>query len=166
MTGVQTCALPILGDDKESYRWNFLNENNHVRDDYSQLIALAKSHSLSGAALDARSRQVMDINEWMRAFAFESLAGVRDTYTYDNLHNFVVYFPPGDPKALAFLWDMDFGFVGATGDPLFGSAANLQKIIQLPANLRLFQWHLLDLDRKSTRLNSSHERLSRMPSSA
>ena len=134
-----------LGDDKESYRWNFLNENNHVRDDYSQLIALAKSHSLSGAALDARSRQVMDINEWMRAFAFESLAGVRDTYTYDNLHNFVVYFPPGDPKALAFLWDMDFGFVGATGDPLFGSAANLQKINQLPANLRLFQWHLLDL---------------------
>ena len=134
-----------LGDDQESYRWNFLNENNHTRDDYSQLIALAKSHSLTGAALDARTRELMDINEWMRAFAFESLAGVRDTYSYDNHHNFIAYFRPADQKALAFLWDMDFAYVGGTGDPLSGTAANLSRIIALPANLRLFEWHMLDL---------------------
>ena len=134
-----------LGDDKESYRWNFLNENNHTRDDYSQLIALAKSHSLAGAALEARTRELMDINEWMRAFAFESLAGVRDTYSYDNHHNFIAYFRPEDQKALAFLWDMDFAYVGGSGDPLYGGAANLARIIALPANLRLFEWHMLDL---------------------
>ena len=32
-------------------------------------MAMAKTWSLTGAALDARSRQIMDVSEWLRAWA-------------------------------------------------------------------------------------------------
>ncbi len=46
----------------------------------SQIILVSKMFSLNGAALDAQSRQLIDVSEWMRALAVESLAGVADTY--------------------------------------------------------------------------------------
>src|SRR5206468_103459 len=71
---IRATDLQDLGNTKESYRWNFLNENNHVRDDYSQIMTMSKMFSLNGAAIDAQSRQLLDVDEWLRAFAFESLA--------------------------------------------------------------------------------------------
>ena len=48
--------------------------------------------------------------------------------------------------------------------------ANLKEVIaELPTNVRLVavsKFHPAEADRKSTRLNSSHSRRSRMPSSA
>ena len=42
------------GADKEAYRWNFLIENHRDADDYTPMIGLAKTFSLSGTALDTR----------------------------------------------------------------------------------------------------------------
>jgi hypothetical protein len=135
------------GDDKEAYRWNFLIENNRDRDDYATLINLAKAFSLPGAALDVETQRLMDVDEWMRAFAMKSLSGDVDTYGYGYPHNVIIYFRPEDGKALAFLWDMDFSWTRSATAPLIGGAniANIINIISLPNNRRLFYGHLHDL---------------------
>ena len=62
-----------LGNDQESYRWNYLQENNQAADQWGQMMAFAKMMSLTGTNIDAPSQRLMDVNEWCRAFAFESL---------------------------------------------------------------------------------------------
>jgi len=133
-----------LGEDKEAYRWNLLIENNRDRDDYAPLITLARAFSLSGATLDAATQQLMDVDEWMRAFAMKSLSGDVDTYSQGYPHNFIIYFRPDDGKALAFLWDADFSWTRAVSAPLIGGD-NIGRIISLPNNRRLYYAHLNDL---------------------
>jgi hypothetical protein len=139
--------LKDLGNDAESYRWTLLKENHVAADNYAPMMALAQAFSLSGPALDGQMRQLMDVEEWLRAVAFISLIGGGDIYTYGNSHNFIIYFRPGDHKAMAFLWDMDFSFVAPINQPFPGAgSANTYKLITtIPDNLRRYYWHLLDL---------------------
>ena len=135
------------GDDTENYRWPFLQENHGDQDDYTQLIAMNKAFSLTGTNLDAQTSQLLDLDEWLRTLAFKALLGDGDTFTYGNNHNFKIYFRPKDGKALGLLWDMDFSFVSSTSAPFPGTgSANTYKLITtVPANLRLYRGHLLDL---------------------
>src|SRR6185436_8604001 len=94
-----------LGNTAEPYRWTLLKENHVAADNYSPMIGLAKAFSLTGPALNSQMRQLMEVDEWMRAVAFLSLIGGNDIYTYGNSHNFMIYVRPGDNKAVAFLWD-------------------------------------------------------------
>src|SRR5439155_2395345 len=96
------------------------------------------------STLDAQSRQLMDVDEWMRAFAMKSLSGDVDTYSQGYPHNLIIYFRPEDGKALAFLWDMDFSWTQPVSAPLIGNA-NITRIITLPNNRRLYYAHLNDL---------------------
>ena len=133
-----------LGNDQESYRWNFIKENNQSADRWYPIIAVDKMFSLTGPAIDAPSQRLLDVNEWCRAFAIESLFGIADSYGFGLGHNIIVYYRPEDGKTLMFPWDMDFDFVQSTSAPLLPSA-NVTKLISLPANLRLFYSHLYDL---------------------
>ena len=145
--GVLGTDLKDLGSTAEPYRWTLLKENHVAADNYAPMIALAKAFSLSGPALDAQMRQLMDVDEWMRAVAFISLIGGSDIYTYGNSHNFIIYFRPGDNKAMAFPWDMDFSFVASVNQafPGTGSANTYKLITTIPDNLRRYYWHLMDL---------------------
>jgi len=67
-------SIRNMGDDKEVYRYNFIIENNRRRDDYSPIIELAKAFSLSGAAFHERTNELLDVDQWLRAFAGGSLA--------------------------------------------------------------------------------------------
>src|SRR5262249_3678058 len=101
-----------LTDDKEFYRYNFIIKNHRDEDDYSRFVTFSKTFSIpSGPLLDAQSRQVMDLDEWTRTFALESLCGVGDSYTYGNNHNLFMYLRPSDQRLVAFSVDMDFAFV-------------------------------------------------------
>ncbi len=133
-----------LGADQESYRWNYLKENNQGGDRWDQMMAVAKMFSLTGTNIDLPSQKLLDVNEWCRAFAVESLFGIADSYGFGLGHNFMLWFRPEDGKALAFPWDMDFDFWNPTSAPLLPSA-NVTKIFNLPANQRLFYSHLYDL---------------------
>ena len=64
------------GNDKETYRYNFIIKNHRDVDDYGQFMAFQKpfSQAAGSAALDAQSRQMMDIDEWMSAYAIVSCA--------------------------------------------------------------------------------------------
>lgn len=136
--------LTNLGDDKELYRWTFLIRNNRVLDDYTGLVALCKAFALPTAQLDAGTRAIMDVDQWMRTFTIISLCGITDTYTQGNNHNNTFYRRPTDGKMLAFPWDMDFSWVRSTSSPLYGDQ-NLSRVIALPHNKRLFYGHLLDI---------------------
>ena len=142
--GVLGTDFTNLGNDKEPYRWTFLLENNRERDDYSGLIALSKAMAQSGAALQASTEAIMDLDEWMRAFVIYSLCGINDAYTRGNNHNLIVYQRPEDGRFLACPWDMDFSWVLATNAPLWGDQ-NLGRITQLSPNRRLFYCHLIDV---------------------
>jgi hypothetical protein len=137
--------LGNLGDNPETYRWFFLQENNRARNDYRPMIALAKAFSKTGAALETESSRLMDVDLWMRAVAFQSLWGLVDTYPFDNPHNFIVYFRPEDGRALPFLWDMDFNFGTPATAPLNRATGNLRRIIDLPGNQRRYFGHMLDM---------------------
>ncbi len=143
------------GSDQENYRWIFRQENGTDLDDYSRVIALNQAFSLTGTALETQTKQLMDVDEWMRALAFKTLSGDVDTYTAGLNHNWKIYFRPEDGKALGLLWDMDFAFVQAVNSGFPGSSSpNTYRIITRPDNFRHYCHHLLDLT--TTTVNSAH----------
>ncbi len=133
-----------LGDDKENYRWTFMAKNNRDRDDFDRVIEMAKAFDLTGDALQAATAELMDVDSWMRTFAIESLVGNTDVYTIGAPHNLYLYVRPTDQKVMAFPWDMDNNFNLSPSAGLHGGG-NLSKIIELPANRRVFQGNLLDI---------------------
>ena len=134
-----------LGDDPELYRYNFIKKNHRDVDDYSLLIPFAKTFSLATAGLDAQSRRLMDVDEWMRVWAFVTLCGVGDTYTFGIDHNVAIYRRPADDKFLAFPIDMDFSFSRAANSALVGDRNFSRLINEIPANKRRFYAHVKDI---------------------
>ena len=144
--------LQDLGDDKEVYRWNFQVRNNRERDDFSLMMAAAKSFEFNGAALDAQLHEVLDVDQWLRCFAMESLVGNDDFYTRFYNHNFRMYQRPGDNRLVALPWDLDRAFNLATTATLWGNVTDMlggtnrmRKLIEYPPNQRAYYGHLLDL---------------------
>lgn len=133
-----------LGDDKEIYRYNFMIKNHRDADDYRKFIGFCKAMSLSGTALQAQTERLLDMDQWLRAYAFVSLCSVGDMYTYGNNHNWFVYTRPSDGKLLYFPWDMDFVFSRGASGALVGDQ-NMGKLVNLPANLRRHYAHMLDI---------------------
>ncbi|MBN1852381.1 MAG: lamin tail domain-containing protein, partial [Pirellulales bacterium] len=138
-----------MGDDQNAYRWNYLISNNRAGDDYSRIIDMGKAFSLTGSmvggALDLATRAVIDVDQWMRLFAFESLVGINDTYNQGLPHNLQFYVRPSDNRVLAFPWDMDHSFHRSTSASIYGENSELSKVISIPSNRRLFQGHLYDI---------------------
>jgi hypothetical protein len=147
--------LQNWGADPEYYRWMLRQENRADLDDYSQAVALCQAFSLSGTALDARSRQLLDVDEYLRTLAFAAFTGVGDFYTFDLNHNWKLYFRPEDGRALGLLWDMDFSFVKPVNSSFPGAgSAGAYRLVMLPDNYRRYYHHLLDL--LTTTINSAH----------
>jgi hypothetical protein len=87
----------------------------------------------------------MDVDDWLRVFAYESLVGVSDAYfTGGNDHNFRMYLRPEDQKVLAMPWDWDSSYNRSATANLVGGA-NLANIVNLPNNLRAYYGHLYDI---------------------
>jgi hypothetical protein len=104
-------GVPIsyLGEDKEAYRWNFAIQNNTARDEYDELIGLGELFSSDDATLLSRADEVIDVEQWLRAFAFATLSGAVDNYGSDGAqHNARFYLRPADRRVLYFPHDLDF----------------------------------------------------------
>lgn len=140
---VNALDIADLGDDKELYRWPFLIENNRDRDDYSGFIEMAKAFSLGGNALRTAAEEVIDVDQWMRTFALQTLVGAVDVYSVDNSHNLLFYQRPSDNKFLAFPQDWDAAF--RDNNTSIDLGRNIGKIADLPGYQRLYQGHLLDM---------------------
>ena len=140
-----TKDLEYLGDDEEVYRSHLLIRNNRDRDDYSRIIEAAKAISNTSNLVEATA-DVIDVDQWARTFALQSLTGAADVYTRGGLHhNILFYVRPSDDKLLAFPWDWDFAFTASTSQGLIGTAGTGGRLMNQPSVRRLYYGHLLDI---------------------
>lgn len=131
-----------LGADEEAYRYDFIIKANRWRDDYRGLIRFAKAFGQTGAAFDAQVGDVIDVDQWLRAFAFATLSGAVDNYGSGAAHNAEFYLRPGDGRTLYFPHDLDF--LGGPTGPVVGSG-DLARLMAVPARARAYYGHLHDI---------------------
>jgi len=144
-TGYANLEVQNYGDNKESYRWFLLQNNRRTADEYSQVIALAKTLSLSGVALNTQAVQVLDVDQWLRTMAHQELVGVADAYyTGANIHNFRVYVRPEDRRVLYMPWDWDSCFQNSAGAPITGMG-NIAKLLDTPGSRHAYLNHMWDI---------------------
>jgi hypothetical protein len=139
--------IRVMGPDKEAYRHNYLIDNNRAADDFSRIMEMAEAFTnLDGAALEARAAELIDVDQWLRTFAAESLAGNWDFYTHGPTHNMMLYVRPEDGRVLAFPHDMDHSFEREINAPLRASGGwNFSKVTARPGNLHAYYGHLKDI---------------------
>jgi hypothetical protein len=144
-TSYANLEVQNYGDNNESYRWMFLQNNRRTADDYSGVIAVAKTLSLSGVTLSTQAAQVLDVDEWLRTMAYQELVGAADAYyTGGNIHNFRLYIRPEDRRALYLPWDWDSSFQASPNAPITGMG-NIAKLLDTPGNRRAYLNHMWDI---------------------
>ncbi len=132
--------LRDLGEDPEQYRHVFQVKNNRERDDFGGVIPFAQVFGLPDAEFDGAVGAVIDVDQWLQAFAFSTLVGAVDHYAAGAQHNVQFYVRPADGRVLFFPHDLDF----FRGDPRGAVVANrdLRRLIRDPARRRAFYRHL------------------------
>ncbi|MFP6856710.1 MAG: lamin tail domain-containing protein [Roseibacillus sp.] len=136
------------GQDKELYRWHWLLKNNRDVDDYSGMINLLNTMGMSTAAYNRVVEEVIDVDQFLRTFAFLNLMGIGDNYgTHGSgaWHNAIFYIRPTDGKAMFFPWDMDFTFTNSATSGVTPSSDLNKMIAASPGNKRAYYGHLLDM---------------------
>lgn len=145
-SSVLDTEIRSFGPSPDSYRFNYLPENNRDRDDFSALIRLGAAFDSPAASLFAATSAVIDRDQWMRVYALTALTGLADTYNSGLAHNIELYVRPDDGKVLLFPWDQDHAFYYSPTSGIYGGETHrLAGIIAIPANRRLFASHLYDL---------------------
>jgi hypothetical protein len=141
--GVIGTPITDLGPDPEAYRWNFMLQNREERDEHQPMITLGRTFALADPAFYATVGSVIDVDQWLRAFAFATLAGSVDHYGGDGAqHNARFYQRPEDGRVLYFPHDLDF--FGSSQQAIVGNG-DLARLIARPEWRRLFDQHLFDL---------------------
>ncbi len=132
-----------MGDDKESYRWNFLIKNNRAADDYSRVIAMSQTFSRSGSAFLDSVDEVIDVDQWLRINAIGNLTGIT-AYFSSSAQNTGFYVRPEDNRVLMLPWDSDSSFGVGTNAGLVANN-DLGKLLDSPEYRHFYYGHLLDI---------------------
>ena len=134
-------SITDLGADKEAWRWNFLIQNNERKDDYDRIIAMGQT--FSGADFLTEADSVIDVDQWLRAFAYATLSGAVDNYGSDGAqHNARFYVRPEDQRVLYFPHDLDY--FSSYNRSVVGNS-DLSRLLADPANSRAYYGHLVDI---------------------
>lgn len=134
-----------LGDDKEDYRYNFQLRYGRRPDNFAPMIAMAKLFDLTGDEFLAQADKILDVDQWLRAFAVAQLVGQGDSYFTSQVgmsHNVRFYQRPADGRILIFPWDLDAAFTVSVD--LVGHT-DLAKLISRPDNLHHYYGHVYDI---------------------
>lgn len=151
-TGVSSPDINDRGGDKEAYRAHLLIKNNRAKDDYSKIVEMAQAIHLTGQELYEATRQVMDVDLWMRHYATQAMLGNWDTYGFSRPKNLRIYVRPEDQKVIPMYWDADIANLnrGSLSNLIsYSGSSRLDEIRDLPQNLRLFYGHMWDLVNRS-----------------
>ena len=141
--GTNGVAIQDIGDDKEDYRWAYLIKDGRAADDYDRLIEFAKAMGQRGDAFEQTIGQFIDVDQWLRAFAFSVITGHGDNYGVDGAqHNLRLYIRPSDQKVLFLPHDFD-AFFDATRALVTNT--DLRKLIDVPANEHMYYGHVYDM---------------------
>ena len=140
---VTGAPITDLGDAQEDYRWVFMLQNNEEQDDHGPIIELAQTFALADRRFLASAPSIIDVDQWLRAFALATLAGAVDNYGGDGAwHNARLYLRPEDGRFLYFPHDLDL--LGYSTMPVVGNS-DLARLIADPANARVYYGHVADL---------------------
>ncbi|MFV2069188.1 MAG: lamin tail domain-containing protein, partial [Pirellulales bacterium] len=136
-------SLRNLGADKEAYRWVFLKKNLRKADDFSRLIEFLSVMGEPGDAFLERIGEVIDVDQWLRGFAFSVITGQGDNYGGDGAaHNLQLYVRPSDQKVLFLPHDLDWGF--EVDLPLV-SNSDLRRLMAAPEYAHMYYGHVDDM---------------------
>ena len=140
---VQGTPITDLGDDKEAYRHVFLIKNNERRDDYDELMGMCGVFAEGDAGFLGGAPDVIDVDQWLRAFALATLSGATDQYGgAGSQHNAQLYVRPSDGRVLYFPHDLDFS--SSSQMPVVGNA-DLARLLEDPDHERAYYAHLNDI---------------------
>ena len=144
--GVAFGTMASQGADKEAYRWHWLIYNLNDADSYAPLITwLTAFGRPADAQFFSETTALMDVSEWLRAAAIETLFGIGDTYiTGGTPHNAFFYRKPSDGRWNLLPYDMDFTFNLGTTSTMFPSS-DMNKLMQNSANMRAYWSHVYDI---------------------
>ena len=136
-------SITDLGDNKEAYRWTYLVKNNEREDDLDAVMQLCWAFDLSGSELLDTVDDVIDVDQWLRAFAFATLSGATDQYGgAGSQHNAQFYLRPSDGRVLFFPHDLDY--FSSYSMAVVGND-DLSQLLADPANARSYYGHLQDI---------------------
>lgn len=136
-------AITDLGADPEGYRWSFLIKNNLREDRYDEIMALCQTFDLPEDDFLAQAGSVIDVEQWLQAFAFSTLSGATDQYGgAGSQHNAQLYVRPSDGRVLFFPHDMDY--FSSTSMPVVNNN-DLAMLLADPVNQRSYYGHLNDI---------------------
>ena len=106
-------------------------------------MALCQLAALSDEAFVKAAPTVLDVEEWLHAFAFATLSGTTDQYGVGSQHNAQFYVRPEDGRVLYFPHDLDFFFSSPTTSAV--GNAELARLLREPAYLRSYYGYLNDI---------------------
>lgn len=119
------------------YRWNWRARSvEDSANDYDALFGLVNALNDTSASFPTNVANYIDIDQWMRVFAFERIVGNWDSYGYRRGKNMYAYKPIEDRWHLM-AWDVDFTLGlgdGATQSPIGQGDANDPTIWRLYTN--------------------------------
>jgi hypothetical protein len=98
------------------YRWNWRPRASRTSNDFADLFTLIDAVNAPSASLRASVEAVVDVENWMRTFAFHDLCSYWDSFGNPNHKNTYLYKPPTG-RWIQFTWDMDVG-LGVFNDPV------------------------------------------------
>ncbi|MEZ5329035.1 MAG: lamin tail domain-containing protein [Verrucomicrobiales bacterium] len=139
--GVVGTNVRDLGDDKESYRWNFMIKDDREEDTFDPIIAYCKQFSKRGADFEEGLEQVVDIDNWLRGMAYAVLSGAGDNAGAGSQHNGMYYARP-DGRVMFLPHDMDFAF---DANRTITANPEAAKIVGIPKYARIYYGHLQDI---------------------
>ncbi|MCF7973370.1 MAG: hypothetical protein K9N55_06115, partial [Phycisphaerae bacterium] len=132
-SGVQGRSVSdYLGEDKELYRWHFLIKNHRDQDDYNGIITMTRILGLTGPAFEQAANDLLDVDQWLNAFAVSAALGISDNWIDNAQHNAMFYVRSSDRKILFLPHDMDFLYSVSRS---ITSNSTLRKMMAVP------QWH-------------------------
>lgn len=141
-----------LGPDKERYRWFFLTKNNRAADNFEPIIRYNQHFGKSGAAFEEGLEDVIDVDGWLRGFAYSAMSGAGDGIASGFEHNGMYYAQP-DGRVISLPHDMDFGWNSGLS---IWSNPECAKLTQDGRRRRIYLGHLHDII--STTWNQSYLR--------
>jgi hypothetical protein len=127
------------------YRWNWRPRAASSANEFGDIFTLIDAVN-SVANYQAAVESVVDVNNWMRTFAFHDLCSYWDAFGNPNTKNTYLYKPTAG-RWTQFTWDMDVGlgvFVDPTNDPLFPATADPKvDALQAFAAFRRIYWRTI-----------------------
>ncbi len=145
-----------LGPDKERYRWFFLKKNNRGEDNFDPIIRYNQQFGKSGAAFEEGLDQVIDVDGWLRGFAYSAVVGSSDNIASGFEHNGVYYARP-DGRVVSLPHDMDFSWNASLPISVNPGSNTNPECVQLTQDgrrKRIYLGHLHDI--VSTTFNNTY----------